>query len=328
MSRAILIPLFAFALLVIPSFAFAADASFFGPIVPTECSGKDVGGTICPCSFAAVLETVRHVINIVISLAIAIATVLLAWAGISFMINGTNEEKRKAARGMVMNVIIGIVIVLGAWLIVDFVMKTLYSGMDGNAGLYGPWNSIIKDNGSFCIEEKNLKPLFDGPIDTKPGSGDPSAPDNPNPEPSTPGEPVDPGTVVPGADGSFTYQGGIQAQAKHASSQLNLLLTCMANKVPADVGQISSISDSLIVDNKKTFTQCIAGQCQHAGNSCHYGGPRCSGASYAVDFGDGGKDSLTKDGQLKAAAKACGANYTLTEKDHLHVSIGERCGCN
>jgi len=45
--------------------------------------------------------------------------------------------------------------------------------------------------------------------------------------------------------------------------------------------------------------------------------------SYAVDFGNEKYSS-----EIISVAKSCGANYTANEGNHVHVSIGKKCGCN
>jgi hypothetical protein len=64
---------------------------------------------------------------------------VIAYAGASFMLNPTNPEARTQARSMLINVVVGMIILLSAWLVVDFIMKILYN--DG--AQYGPWNSIL-----------------------------------------------------------------------------------------------------------------------------------------------------------------------------------------
>lgn len=143
--------------------------------------------------------------------------------------------------------------------------------------------------------------------------------------PSDNGTVIDPGWTDPNSDGKFEYQTeNDRAQAAHASARLNSLLSCMATKVPAGVGQISDISDQrLVPPASKTFAQCVQGGCGHAAGSCHYGGRGCTGQSYAVDFGDEQNMAV-----LSAAAKACGADFVNPEGNHLHLSVGKACGCN
>ena len=45
--------------------------------------------------------------------------------------------------------IAGLVLVLGSWLIIDFIMRAAYSGPDGTEGKFGPWNSILAESADF-----------------------------------------------------------------------------------------------------------------------------------------------------------------------------------
>jgi hypothetical protein len=149
---------FAIALLLLAPSVAAAQ---FGPIVPDVCKA-------CPCGFGGVLAIVQNLINFVISLSIIIATIVIAWAGGLYILSPTNPEMRGTANKMLINAVIGIMIVLSAWLIVDFVMKTLYGGQ------FGPWNSILTDTSgsNSCVQPKPTAPLFSGDIFTvTPGQG-------------------------------------------------------------------------------------------------------------------------------------------------------------
>lgn len=297
-------------LLLTPQAALAAESTFFGPIVPTQCQS-------CPCGFAGVLEIMRHLMNFAVTLGVVVLTIMIAYAGLTYILSSANPENRSKANQMVTGAVIGIILVLCSWLIVDFVMRALYSGPDGTEGKFGPWNSILAEDADWCIEPVATNPLFNN-LPFSP-SGPQTTPAEPDTNPNTPSDmPRD-----PTADSSFSYQGGIAAQAQHASPALNSLLACMVARVPGNVGQISSISDSRIVSGSKTFMQCNAGGCAHSAGSCHYGGSQCTGRSYAVDFGDEQNGAV-----LMQAARACGANFVDDEGSHIHVSVGASCGCN
>ncbi len=148
----------AFIVLIVPVSAHAATANFFGPIVPTECNCDGVPGHTSAASYGCVLATTQNVINLMISLGCIFATLALVYAGFIWMFNGSNAEARSKGRGMFINVMIGLAIVLAAWLIVDYIMKKLYkpNASDGTASgsTFGPWNSILADNGEdMCISE-------------------------------------------------------------------------------------------------------------------------------------------------------------------------------
>lgn len=130
----------------------------------------------------------------------------------------------------------------------------------------------------------------------------------------------------------YTLQPDAKKREDDASDDLLDLLSCIADKLPQKA-TISSISDG---DNgvncykdHPSFSQCSKGIttncCAHKENSCHYGG-NCGGASYAVDF----VGNLTYRKQIASVVKACNSSaYTQqeTNPDHLHVSVGNKCGC-
>lgn len=144
------------------------------------------------------------------------------------------------------------------------------------------------------------------------------------PAPTSSSQQTTPTTTAP--DGQFTYDPGIQAQLSDVSPQLRQFLDCMAQKVPGNVGRISSISDSAGIQT--CSTNYSKPPCAHAANSCHYGGSNCKGKSYAVDFGDEENSQI-----LASAAKQCNSQAYVIEKEggtHTHISIGaaNNCGCN
>lgn len=290
-------------LLAAPASAHAATATFFGPIVAEECH--------CPGSapsYGCVLATVQNTINFGISLACILAALALAYAGLMWVVNSTNPEGRKQASGMLLNVFVGLVIVLSAWLIIDFVMKKLYAGEHGSKD-FGPWNSILAGQaGDQCI------------VATTPSGGGILGGILGGPPPAPPA----------GAGTTFTYQSGVQAETPAESSALRSLLSCMSGRLPSGVGQISAVTDLYSVTDQSRIAHCAAvgsqgdSHCAHTVGSCHYGGSRCTGQSYAVDFGDEGNASA-----LIAAARACGAQRAALENGtHVHVSAPNQCGAS
>ncbi|MEK9184429.1 MAG: D-alanyl-D-alanine carboxypeptidase family protein [Patescibacteria group bacterium] len=157
--------------------AYAAESTFFGPIVPVECQ------SLCPCGYAAVLEVIRHLMNFAVTFGVIVVTIMLAWGGFLYILSAAKPESRSQANSLISGAVIGLLLVLGSWLIVDFIMRTLYSGPDGTAGKFGPWNSILAEKANFCIVAQDTKPLFG----TLPFSQGPSTnPTNPDPNPNPP----------------------------------------------------------------------------------------------------------------------------------------------
>ncbi|KND49483.1 MAG: hypothetical protein AB203_00160 [Parcubacteria bacterium C7867-008] len=306
----------------IPFSVFAADTNFFGPIIAGE-------GDKCYCPNSAmdwgcVLAVVQKILNAIIAVGLVAVVFFVAWAGFSLITSGSNPGARTKAKNRLLNGIIGIVLILTSFLIVDTVMKVLYNPeAKFEGGSFGNWNELLEGEGNYCIVPTVPNEINHGTlIEVVKEAGKEVI--QPGTETSSTGGKTPAGTVP----GSFTYDNaGIKAQTSHASGALTGLLSCMSKKLPAGVGKISSISDSAIQSGKATFETCAAkgtaAGCAHKAHSCHYGGNTCVGRSQAVDFGDETNATI-----LKKVAAECGATYSGFEGDHLHVSVGKSCGCN
>jgi hypothetical protein len=154
--------------ILVPMPALAATNSLLNPIVPAECHCDNQPDPTDPskkittaASYGCVLQTVQNGVNVLISLSILVFVLWLAYAGALFMASSASPGLREQGKTRIMNAVIGIIVILAAWLIVDFIMKTLY---DNNSG-FGPWNSILKSNGNdTCIVAKNPVSITTGSL--------------------------------------------------------------------------------------------------------------------------------------------------------------------
>jgi hypothetical protein len=131
---------------VFPEISYAAS-SVLKPIISTT------GSCVCTGSapdWGCVLQTIQTFMGDFVAFATVIMTIFIAWAGFTYIQSPTNAEKRSQANARILNAIIGLVIVLCAWLLVDTVMKTLYADNGG----WGPWNKILISTtaGAYCIK--------------------------------------------------------------------------------------------------------------------------------------------------------------------------------
>lgn len=115
-------------LAIAPSLAFAAGIP---TIVPPACNG--VGGCPNVCSLA---QLAQNILNAAIYLAVVLSAVLFAWAGFLYLTNVANTGQHDRAVETFKNVAIGLVIIVGGWLVIDVVMRTFV----GASVL--PWNAI------------------------------------------------------------------------------------------------------------------------------------------------------------------------------------------
>jgi hypothetical protein len=126
--------LLATALFALPLLASAQ----IGPLVP--CDGPE-------CQVCHAVTLGQRIINFLVTIASSLAVIMFAYAGFQILTARGNSSKITEAWGIFTNVMIGLVIVLAGWLIVDTVMKAAFEGseLDNKAKedwKFGPWNEI------------------------------------------------------------------------------------------------------------------------------------------------------------------------------------------
>jgi hypothetical protein len=305
-------------MLLLPSVSYGAESTFFGPIVPKECHS-------CPCGFAGVLEIMRHLMNFAVTLGVIVLTVVIAWAGLMYILSAANPESRSKANGLITGAIIGMVLVLSSWLIVDFVMRTLYSGEAGNAGKFGPWNSILAEKASWCIkpDPDGGQALFDS-LPFTPGQGPVVNPTDPDPNPNQPGE-VSPGSYTHAQAKSKLASAGIPISSSgNCSDRTNRTCTSL------DGMRQDTISQAITVKSACNCSVVVTGGTEVG----HEGGTQSHSTGYKIDLGAGGSldtylKTLTRAGSRgndPTYVDKCGNEY-VRESDHWDITVN-RGVCN
>jgi hypothetical protein len=96
------------------------------------------GGTGEPtCNSCHVVSLVDSVISWLVLILGTIAAIVIVYAGAKLVTSGGNQRAMEDAKSMITNIIIGYIIVLAGWLIIDFVMKSLI-----DEGEFGVWNEV------------------------------------------------------------------------------------------------------------------------------------------------------------------------------------------
>lgn len=124
-----------------PHFVYAA-IPFFGPIIPNAYN-------TCPASWGMLITVINNIISLLITLAIVfVAPIMIAYSGFLLVVNQANPGGINQAKTILTNTIVGIVIALAAWLIVDAIMAALYD----QAAVGQTWSSLITSGGiNPCI---------------------------------------------------------------------------------------------------------------------------------------------------------------------------------
>ena len=98
-----------------------------GGIVPAECRGSS---TVANCDLCSLAQMGQNLANFLLGITIPAAALLFAWAGILFFSSRGSPEQITRARKIFMSVVIGFVIAVSAWVLVNTVMNMLIQGGD------------------------------------------------------------------------------------------------------------------------------------------------------------------------------------------------------
>jgi hypothetical protein len=293
--------LFGLSMIAIPQASFAASKpTFLGPIVPKEChcdsvTGEDGNAYASAPDFGCVMQTFQNVINFAVTIAIFLATFYLVIASFSFMLSGQSGEALSKAKTRLLNVFVGLAVLLGSWLIVDYVMKQVY---DSNNAFFGPWNSIVvAKSDTRCIIPTAPKSIISEVI-----NGSKNAP--------TPGGAPD---------------GGSGAQPGTISG--DLLSDAATRKALQDAGiTIANWNATKTMDNTRadTVNQLIALKqacgCNIQVNATTGGDHKANGA---ISHGTGYKADLQPNGQLDSFLRGLTPSGSRSDGTKLYK---DKCG--
>ena len=133
-------------------FVFLSIGLFFTPI-PAEAVGGIVPCDGIHCQACDLVQLGQNLIFWFIKAMAAVIALIFAWGGMKMVMSAGNTEGVSEAKGMMTNAVIGFIILLAAWLIVDTILKAVT-----NEGTLGPWNEIT------CVAqpEYSWNPVVDG----------------------------------------------------------------------------------------------------------------------------------------------------------------------
>ncbi len=115
-----------FFLFLFPSIAFGQDS---GPAGLVTCSGTD-------CNFCLFVELFDVIVDWIVTISILLIVMVLAYAGFGLVTSAGNQSAYENAKTYFVNAMIGLILLVAAWTIVDTIMKAL-TGSD-----YGVWEPV------------------------------------------------------------------------------------------------------------------------------------------------------------------------------------------
>ena len=103
---------------LLPTVSLAQDAGAGqGQFIP--CDGVKI-----PCTFYSLMQLISNVISFLVKIALPLATITIIYAGFIYLTTAISDQKSKAKK-MMINVVIGFVVLLAAFIIVRTIVNTL-----------------------------------------------------------------------------------------------------------------------------------------------------------------------------------------------------------
>ena len=121
--------------LSVPFTAFAAGL----PEKIVTCSGALDSATQKACTLCDLANTAQNILNTAIYILVVLSAILFAWAGFKMLFSGGDTSEYAAGKRIFGNVIVGLVIILAGWMVIDITMRTLLK-QDPS----WPWNAICR----------------------------------------------------------------------------------------------------------------------------------------------------------------------------------------
>lgn len=114
------------------------------------CEGTD-------CSACNLVDMANTGIILLFGFVGMIFAVLMTIAGFGLVTSGGSQSALEAAKSKFQNAIIGLIIVMAAWLLVDTLLKSLLQGGDLGTTFtgWGPWSEVQ------CSDQTDTKPFYD-----------------------------------------------------------------------------------------------------------------------------------------------------------------------
>lgn len=249
------------------------------------CDGVD-------CSLCNLVQMVNVIIIWLFGIIFLIFAVIMFIAGWGLVTSGGNQSALNDAKTKFQNALIGLLIVMAAWLLIDTIMKGLLPG--GEIAGWGPWTNVQ------CQIQAQPKEVGE--------EGDAGK------------TPVEPGDAECNDDAALIakYHGSpVGLEAPGLQTMISCYLSDPTVSSFTDKGQLYTV-DRTHPRCSLTNGNSACGPCSHSNNSMHYGRGSGDGAK-AVDFNS--KSSETQlFNALKAKQGVCGGTV-LFESNHTHISL-------
>lgn len=243
----------------------AAHAVTWLPVVPCGSSGQ------APCSPCHLFQAFHNVIDLVLyGMTGPVAAFLIVWAGGMMLLSAGSAIRFSNGKKMLTNTLIGVTIILLSWVFVNFIIKSLATGNQGDS-----WYQFTCPAGLSSIV--NIETTF-------PSVVPPSAPSISAALATMTTTYCDPANLA------AVYK--VPNNTKLNAPSLTTLMSCVEQDpivkklaiLSQDAGKFTYGVTKKICNLTRGNPEC-GGPCDHpALNNCHYGGRTGNQGAMAVDY--------------------------------------------
>lgn len=94
------------------------------PEIPTSLFGCTEGDSLRRC----ILKILGQVLRLILVIALALAVLFFAWAGITYITKGTEAGKREQAQNRLLYAVVGLIIAFISWVVLVLLSRFIQSG--------------------------------------------------------------------------------------------------------------------------------------------------------------------------------------------------------
>lgn len=112
-----------------------------------------------------IVSRITSILNLIIPIIFAIATIVFFWGIVLFITSGGDEEKRKEGRAYIIYGLIGLFVMIAVWGIVNVMIGFFFTGglpgapnvpkIPGFGGSNNTWNPTPGNTGTDCSDYAN-----------------------------------------------------------------------------------------------------------------------------------------------------------------------------
>lgn len=102
-----------------------------GQLIPPDCTEKERAAN---CDLNDAFQVIVNFSQIILALTGSAALLMFTYGGVMFIIAAGNQDRVNKGKTALQAAVIGLVVVLSAWLIVNFIILALTEGAVGGAG--------------------------------------------------------------------------------------------------------------------------------------------------------------------------------------------------